>query len=115
MNGLIVAVAGLIFFAIGIKLMIANLYEYRTIGQNLFLYGGPILYLLPQGWYLWYVTGKLSYQRLIGIIVLIITGLLTVEISPWIALLIVMLELSTISYVIIKFTNLKNRKENYNS
>lgn len=102
MNGLIIAVAGLIFFAVGLKFMMSDPFLYcPTIGRAL-MFSGPILYLVPQGWYLWYVTRKIAYDRLLGILMFILTFLLTLKLNNWEALCIMTVELVVLSYFIIR-------------
>lgn len=114
MNGLIIALAGLIFFAVGIKLTVANPFEQPSIIRSLFIFGGPVLYILPQGWYLWYVTGKVSYDRIFGVLVLLLSGLLTFGVRPWITLFVIMIELTVLSFAIVKSVNKSNSESSNN-
>lgn len=65
------------------------------------LFSGPILYLIPQGWYLWYVARKIPYDRFWGVLVLALTLFFTLKINNLGTLLIMTIELIILSYLII--------------
>src|SRR5207248_6791921 len=65
-NGLMGMVAGLIAVAVANEQVIAHPHGQATAALSLLLYGGPILYLVAQGWYLWAAPGVLPHLRLIG-------------------------------------------------
>ena len=57
MNVLLVVVAGLIALAVGNELVITHPHGQVTVTLSLLLFGGPLLYLLSQTYYLWAVIG----------------------------------------------------------
>lgn len=77
MNGIILAVAGIILFAVGIELVITDPYSEISASKNMLLFCGPILYLIPQGWYLWFITRKIPYYRIVGGLSLMVIGYLS--------------------------------------
>lgn len=79
--------AGLIALAVGYELVIAHPEGESSIQLSLLLYGGPILYLLAQSWYLYSVTGGSPRLRFIGIGILSLIGLLALTSQPFIALI----------------------------
>ncbi|MBT2728145.1 low temperature requirement protein A [Bacillus sp. ISL-75] len=100
MNGLIVTVAGLILFAVGIELVIEHPYSGASASMTTLLFGGPILYLISQGWYLWYITRKVPYYRVVGGIILVICGFLSNFTKTYFSLIIVTILLVILSGII---------------
>jgi low temperature requirement protein LtrA len=82
-------VAGLIAVAVANEMMIAHPRGHASAALSLLLYGGPILYLVAQSWYLWTVPGVLSRLRLIGSALLVLAGFATVIAPPAVALILV--------------------------
>lgn len=73
-NGLLVSVAGLITVAVANELVIAHPHGHASVTLSLLLFGGPLLFLLSQTYYLWVVIGTRSLSRLAGIAALVLTG-----------------------------------------
>ena len=74
---LTVMVAGLIAVAVANEEVIAHPRESASPILGVLLYGGPILYLLAEGWYLWAVLRILPRLRLIGCAALVLLGFAT--------------------------------------
>lgn len=85
-NALIGLFAGLIAVAVGNEMVIAHPQGESSIQLSLLLYGGSILYLLAQSWYLRAVTGDVTRLRLIGCVALSFIGLLAIILPPYIVL-----------------------------
>jgi len=88
-NALTVMVAGLIAMAVANKEVIAHPQGHTSFALSLLLGGGPILFLAAQGWYLWAVPNVRSQLHLIGGIALLLVGLATLAVQPYVALLLV--------------------------
>lgn len=88
-NGLMGMVAGLIAVAIANETVISHPNDDASSALMLLLFGGPILYLLAQGWYLWAAPGVFSRLRLIGTAALVLVGLATSIAPPSVALILV--------------------------
>ena len=88
-NALTVMVAGLIAMAVANKEVIAHPQGHTSFALSLLLGGGPILFLAAQGWYLWAVPKVRSQLHLIGGIALLLVGLATLAVQPYVALLLV--------------------------
>ena len=86
MNVLLVVVAGLIALAVGNELVITHPHGQVTVTLSLLLFGGPLLYLLSQTYYLWAVIGTRSLPRLAGIAALVLAGGLSSILAPYGAL-----------------------------
>jgi hypothetical protein len=69
--------------------VIAHPHGDASAALSLLLCGGPILYLVAQGWYLWAAPGVLSRLRLIGSAALVLAGLATLSAPPSAALILV--------------------------
>jgi low temperature requirement protein LtrA len=82
-------VAGLIALAVANEQVIAHAHGHASAALSVLLYGGPILYLVAQGWYLWAVARVLSHLRLIGSAALILAGFATSSAPPYVALILV--------------------------
>lgn len=85
-NALIGLFAGLIAVAVGNELVIAHPDGEASSTLSLLLYGGPIVYLLAQRWYLRTVPGDSTRLRLIGSFALALVGLFTLPAPPYVAL-----------------------------
>jgi low temperature requirement protein LtrA len=88
-NALMVMVAGLIAVAVANETVIAHPHGNTSIALSLLLAGGPILLLAAQGWYLWIVPRVRSRLHWTGVIVLLLIGLATLAVSPYVALTLV--------------------------
>ena len=86
-NALIGLIAGLIAIAVGNELVIAHPEGEPSIALNLLLFGGPILYLLTQSWFLQAVPQDSMRLRLIGSAVLAVAGFVLLTAPPYIALI----------------------------
>jgi low temperature requirement protein LtrA len=82
-------VAGLIAVAVANEQVIAHPNGDASAAVSLLLFGGPILYLIAQGWYLWTVPGVFSRLRPIGSAALALLGLATLTAPPYVALILV--------------------------
>ncbi len=96
-NALTIMVAGLIAVAVANKEVIANPYGHTSFALSLLLGGGPILFLAAQGWYLWAVPKVRSQLHVIGGVALLLVGLATLAIPPYVALLLVGAAVSTLA------------------
>jgi low temperature requirement protein LtrA len=88
-NALIVMLARLIAVAVANEMVIAHPYGDTSATLSLLLYGGPILYLVAQGWYLWAVPQDSPRLRLIGSAVLVLVGFTALTAPPYVALILV--------------------------
>jgi low temperature requirement protein LtrA len=82
----LVVVAGLIALAVGNELVITHPHGHVPVTLSLLLFGGPLLYLLSQTYYLWVVVGTRSLPRLAGIAALVSAGGLSSILPPYRAL-----------------------------
>lgn len=96
-NALTVMVAGLITVAVANKEIIAHPQGQTSFALSLLLGGGPILFLAAQGWYLWTVPNVRSKLHLIGGVALLLVGLATLAVPPYVALLLVGASVSTLA------------------
>jgi low temperature requirement protein LtrA len=85
-NGLLIVVAGLIALAVGNELVIAYPHGHASVTVSLLLFGGPLLYLFSQTWYLWTVIGIRSVRRFVGMGVLVVAGGLSLFLPPFVSL-----------------------------
>ncbi len=63
-------VAGLILASVGDEIAIAHPLESTDVFTNLMIFGGPALFVLAQGWYLWRVDGDLPASRPLAFVAL---------------------------------------------
>ena len=96
-NALMVMVAGLIAVAVANKEVIAHPYGHTSFELSLLLGGGPILFLAAQGWYLWAVPKVRSQLHVIGGSALLLVGLATLAVPPYVALFLVGASVSTLA------------------
>ncbi len=96
-NALMVMVAGLIAVAVANKEVIAHPRGHTSLELSLLLGGGPILFLAAQGWYLWAVPNVRSQLHVIGGGALILVGLATLAVPPYVALFLVGTSVSTLA------------------
>jgi len=85
-NALMAMVAGLIAVAAANEMVIAHPHGHASVALSLLLYGGPILYLAAQGWYLWAVPRVSPRLHLAGSAALVLVGLATLTAPPYLAL-----------------------------
>ncbi|MBV9110762.1 MAG: low temperature requirement protein A [Gemmatimonadetes bacterium] len=81
-NALTVMVAGLIAVAVANELVIAHPHGHTSAALSLLLYGGPVLFLAAQGWYLWIVLRVRPRLQLIGSAALALAGLVSLAVPP---------------------------------
>ncbi len=96
-NALTILVAGLIAVAVANEEVITHPQGQTSFSLSLLLTGGPILFLAAQGWYLWVVPKVRSQLHLIGVVALLLFGLVTLDVPPYVALLLVGASVSTIA------------------
>ncbi|EHI99143.1 low temperature requirement A [Clostridium sp. DL-VIII] len=97
----IVTVTGIILFSVGIELAISYLYAGISALGSTLLFGGPILYLISQGWYLWQITKKIPYYRIVGGMSLMVAGFILYLMNSYFSLFFVTILLASLSGVII--------------
>ena len=99
MNGLTPIVAGLIAVAVGNEYAIAHPDEQTTAALSASLYGGPILFLLAQAWYLRTVLRVSSRVQVIGTVALLILGFAALAVAAYVALIVAALGLAIVAIV----------------
>jgi low temperature requirement protein LtrA len=88
-NANTVITAGLISIAVANKEVILNPWETTAPTLSLLLAGGPILFLLAQGWYLWLVPRVQPRLNGIGVIALLAIGSIALALPAYAALILV--------------------------
>jgi len=96
-NALMVMVAGLIALAVANKEVITHPHGHTSFEMSLLLGGGPIIFLIAQGWYLWVVVNIRSQLHVIGVVALLLVGLVTLAVPPYAALILVCTSLTTLA------------------
>jgi len=96
-DALMIMVAGLIAVAVANREVIAHPQGQTSFGLSLLLAGGPILFVAAQGWYLWAVPNVRSQLHLVGGIVLLLVGLVTLASPPYVALVLIGVSVSTLA------------------
>jgi len=96
-NALTVMVAGLIAVAVANEEVIAHPHGHTSFTLSLLLGAGPVLFLAAQGWYLWVVPKVRSGLHMVGAVALLLVGLATQAVPPYIALLLVGTSLATLA------------------
>ena len=96
-NALTILVAGLIAVAVANELVIAHPRGQTSLSLSMLLCGGPILFLVAHGWYLWAVPRVRSQLHLVGVVALLLIGLMTLAVPPYSALILVGASVSTIA------------------
>jgi low temperature requirement protein LtrA len=76
-NGQVVTAAGLIVVAVGYETAIHEPLAPAGLTLSLLVFGGPLLYLGLQTWYLRALTGRLSPTRLLGMGALVLAATIT--------------------------------------
>lgn len=110
MNSQIVTVAGLILLAVGIELAIAAPLAEPSITLSILFFGGPFLYLMSQGWYLWNITRKIPYYRIGGGLCLVLAGFFAFFIKVYFSLIIESVLLIILSGLITRSVSKGNEK-----
>jgi low temperature requirement protein LtrA len=98
-SALMAMVAGLIAVAAANEEVIAHPDGDASAALSLLLYGGPILYLVGQGWYFWAVLQVWPRLRLIGSAALVLVGFAAVSVPPYVALILAGASLTALAIV----------------
>jgi low temperature requirement protein LtrA len=98
-NALIVMVAGLIAVAVANEMVIAHPHGDSSATLSLLLYGGPLIYLVAQGWYLRAVPRNSPRLRLIGSAALVLVGFAALSAPRYLALILAGASLTTLAIV----------------
>jgi low temperature requirement protein LtrA len=85
-NVLMVMVAGLIAVAAANQMVIAHPQGHASVALGLLLYGGPVLFLVAQGLYLWAVPRVSPRLHLAGSVALVLVGCAALIAPPYVAL-----------------------------
>ena len=96
-NVLLVMVAGLIAVAVANEMVIAHPHGHASAALSLLLCGGPILFLVAQGWYSWLVLQVWSRLRLIGSAALVLVGIAALAAPSYVALILVAASLTILA------------------
>jgi low temperature requirement protein LtrA len=88
-SGLIVMVAGLIAMAAANELAIHDPTHDASVAMMLMLFGGPILFLVAEGWYLRSVVGVRPRLQDAGVVSLLVIGALMFAAPVYLALVVV--------------------------
>jgi low temperature requirement protein LtrA len=96
-DALLAMVAGLIAMAVANEEVIASPQGRTSFALSLLLVGGPVLFLVAQGWYLWVVPKVRPRLHMIGGVALLMVGLVTLAVQPFIALFLVGTCLATLA------------------
>jgi low temperature requirement protein LtrA len=78
-------VAGLIAVAVANEMAIAHPHGHASAALSLLLFGGPVLFLVAQGWYLW-VVPRVRPRVIIGGAALVPVGFAASAAPPYVAL-----------------------------
>ncbi|WP_346533287.1 low temperature requirement protein A [Micromonospora sp. DPT] len=103
-NVLTVMVAGLIAAAAAFDMVITHPHGQPSAALSLLLFGGPILFLLAQGWYLWAVPRTSPRRWLVGSAALALAGAAAgAQAPPYVALLGAAVALAAVATVLTRF------------
>jgi low temperature requirement protein LtrA len=102
MNAELVVVAGLITLAVGNELVIADPWGDGTLSLGLLLFGGALLYVLAQSWYLVMIIGRPSRPRVIGAGALVVGAALSALVAPLISIAVLAVVLSATAVAVIR-------------
>lgn len=86
-NALMLMVAGLIAVAVGNEHVIAHPHGHTSAPLSALLFGGPMVFLAAQGWYLWAVPQVSPRRRLTGSAALALVGFVALAVPLFVALL----------------------------
>ncbi|HEY1302682.1 MAG TPA: low temperature requirement protein A [Vicinamibacterales bacterium] len=98
-NALTVMVLGLIAVAVGNEKAIAHPNEHGPPSLSALLYGGPILFLLAQGWYLRTELRSSPRVHLFGCVVLLGLGIVSLAASASVALVVMAASLAALAVI----------------
>ncbi len=96
-NALMIMVAGLIAIAVANREVIAHPRGEASSALSLLVAGGPILFLAAQGWYVWLVPSVRSRLHAVGVGSLLLIGLATLVVPPYVALILVSASVSALA------------------
>jgi low temperature requirement protein LtrA len=96
-NAVMVMVAGLIAVAVANEEVISHPRADASAGLSLLLAGGPLLFLVAQGWFLCAVPNVRSHFHAISVATLVLVGLVTLVVPPYAALIVAGAVLSTLA------------------
>jgi low temperature requirement protein LtrA len=96
-NALMAMVAGLIAVAVGNEKVLAHPREHASATLNALLYGGPILFLLAQAWYLQAVPRVSPLVRVIGSAALLVLAVATLIAPAYLSLMVAAGSLATLA------------------
>lgn len=99
MNGLTAMVAGLIAVAVGNEHAITHPYEQTSLALSASAYGGPVLFLLAQAWYLRTVPRVSSRLQVVGSGALVVLGFAALAAPAYVALIGAAVALSALALV----------------
>ena len=96
-NAVMGMVAGLIGVAVANEEVIAHPYGHTSFSLSLLLGVSPLIFLFTQGWYLWVVPNVRSNLHFVGGFGLLIIGIATQFVQPYIALMLVGVSLAVLA------------------
>lgn len=79
MNGLIVIVAALIFYGVGIRIVLENPLEPAPLLAIGLLVAGAVMYIATQTWYSWFSFKLGSPARVMALVTMLLTGAMTYD------------------------------------
>jgi low temperature requirement protein LtrA len=80
--GHVLIVAGIVLTAVGDELVLAHPSDELPTAELIAVVGGPMLYLLAQGFLRWRMTGGLSPRRIGGALACVLVGLIGAAVDP---------------------------------
>ncbi len=96
-DALMVMVAGLIAVAVANREVITHPHGHTSFALTMLVTGGPFVFLVAQGWYLWAVPKVWPQLQVIGGVALLFIGLAALATPPYGALLLVSVCLATLA------------------
>jgi low temperature requirement protein LtrA len=96
-NALLVGVAGLIAVAVANEMVIVHPHGDSPAAVSLLLFGGPVLFLAAQAWYLWALTSDAPRLRVAGSVALIVVGGAALLAPPYVAVILAGASLTTLA------------------
>ena len=96
-DALLVMVAGLIAVAVANEMVIAHPHGHTTTALSLLLFGGPVLFLLAQAWYLGLLASDAPRLRLAGSAALVVIAAAALLAPPYVTMLLAGASLATLA------------------
>jgi low temperature requirement protein LtrA len=96
-DALLVMVAGLIAVAVANEMVIAHPHGHASAAVGLLLFGGPVLFLVAQAWYLWALASDAPRLRLVGGAALVLVGGAALIAPPYVNLVLAGASLTTLA------------------